>query len=116
MDFGYSQENNEFVIDGISIYAPPAGKDIIMANFAPKIQTGGIGINMNFGIDIGTQEHSSLSAIEANPNALQMLDIATSDLSQAQILGDCMIAVSKDSKRIPCCNSTSLSNTNEKSM
>ena len=116
MHFSYSQESNSFTINKVSVYAPPVGENIIMANFAPQTQVGEIGINVNFGIDMGTQEYTSMSEIEVNPNALKMLDIATLDLSQAQILGECRAAVPEGSKHIPCCNCTNISNTKGKSM
>lgn len=116
LHFGYSQESNSFTVNKVSVYAPPVGENIIMANFAPQTQVGEIGISVNFGIDMGTQEHTSLSEIEANPNALKMLDIATLDLSQAQILGECRVAVPEGSERIPCCDCTHISNTKGKSM
>ncbi len=116
VNFGYSHKNNSFTVDNISVYAPPVGENIIMANFSPQTQVGEIGISVNFGIDTGTQEHKSLSEIEANPNALRMLDIATSDLSRAQILGECRVAVPEGSERIPCCDCKSIPNTKGKSM
>lgn len=116
MKFDYSQKLNSFSVDKISVYAPPIGENIIMANFAPQLQEGPIGISVNFGIDMGTQEHSTIQEIEGNPNALKMLDIATSDLNQAQILGECKIAVPEGSDRIPCCNSTHISKDKGKSM
>lgn len=116
MNFSYSQKSNSFIIDKISVYAPPIGENIIMANFAPQLQEGPIGINVNFGIDMGTQEHSSIQKIEENPNALKMLDIATSDLNKAQVLGECRTAVPKGSDRIPCCSSTHISKDKGKSI
>lgn len=114
MNFGYSQKTSEFTVDKISVYAPPVGENIMMANFAPQLQAGPVGINVNFGMDMGTQEHTGIHEIEKNPNALKMLDIAIADLSRAQILGDCMVAVPAGSDRIPCCNSTRISNTKGK--
>lgn len=116
MNFGYSQKANEFTIDRISVYAPPVGENIIMANFAPHLQAGPIGISVNFGMDMGTQEHTSIHEIEENPNALKMLDIAIADLNQAQILGECKLAVSTGSDRISFCNSKHISNTKGKTM
>ena len=109
MKFGYSQGNNSFSINGISVYSPPKGEDVIMANFAPQVESGGIGISVNLGIDTGTQEYSKLSEIDENPNALKILDIAISDLDKAQVLGECREAVPVGSTRIPCCNSTRFS-------
>lgn len=116
MNFSYFQKTNSFTIDKISVYAPPIGENIMMANFAPQFQEGPVGISVSFGMNIGTQKHTSIREIEENPNALKMLDIAISDLNQAQILGECGLAVPADSDRIPCCNSTHISNNKGKSM
>lgn len=116
MDFGYSQESNSFSIKGISVFAPPTGENIVMANFAPQAKVGDIGISVNFGLDTGTQKHSKLSEIEENPNALKILDIAISDLDKAQVLGECREEVPVGSTRIPCCNSTRFSNEKGKHM
>ena len=116
MDFGYSQESNSFSINGISVFAPPIGEDIIMANFAPQVESGEVGISVNFGLDTGTQKHSKLNEIEENPNALKMLDIAISDLNKAQVLGECREAVPVGSTHIPCCNSTHFPNEKGKQM
>lgn len=67
MHFFYSQEDNSYTIDKVSVYAPPAGENIIMANFAPQAQVGEIGISVNFGMDSGTKEHTRLTEIEAIP-------------------------------------------------
>lgn len=116
MDFGYSKESNSFSINGISVFAPPIGEDIIMANFAPQVEAYGVGISVNLGLDIGTQQHTKISEIEENPNALKMLDIAISDLDKAQVLGECRAAVPVGSTRIPCCDSTRFSNEKGKQM
>ena len=114
--FDYSQKSNSYTINKVTVYAPPIGENIIMANFAPQSRVGEIDISVNIGIDTGTEKHTNLSEIEANPNALQMLDIATLDLSQAQILGKCTTIVSDGSEIIPCCDCTHISNTKGKSM
>ncbi len=116
MNFGYSKAENVFTIDKISVYAPPIGEDLIMANFGPQLQDGLVGINVNFGMDAGTQEHTSISEIERNPNASKMLDLALTDLSQAQILGACSVSVMSGSRRIPCCNSRQIPNVKDKAM
>ena len=116
MDFEYSHESKSFSINGISVFAPPTGENIVMANFAPQAKFGDVGISVNFGFDMGTQKHSKLSEIEENPNALKMLDIAISDLDKAQVLGKCRVVVPVGSTRIPCCNSTRFSNEKGKQM
>ena len=116
MDFEYSHESKSFSINGISVFAPPTGENIVMANFAPQAKVGYVGISVNCGLDMGTQKHSKLSEIEENPNALKMLDIAISDLDKAQVLGKCRVVVPVGSTRIPCCNSTRFSNEKGKQM
>lgn len=116
MGFSYSQKENAFLADKISVFAPPVGENIIMANFAPRFQDGPISISVNCGMDMGTQEHTSMQEIEENPNALKMLDIAIADLSEAQILGECRTAVPAGSERIPCCSCTRIPNTKGKTM
>ena len=106
MNFSYSKESDSFSIDEITVYAPPADKEMVMATFAPQSQVGEVNISANFGLDMGTEEHKSISSIANNPNALKMLEIAINDLGQAEILGDCRVAVPIGSELIPCTNST----------
>ena len=40
-----------------------------------------------------------------------MLDIATLDLNEAQILGECRVVVPEGSETIPCCECIHISNT-----
>ena len=88
----------------------PEKENIIMANFATPLQDGPIGVDINFGMDMGTKSHTSIDEIEENPNALKMIELATSDLSKAQILGKCMLEVPEGSDMIPCCDSVHISN------
>lgn len=104
------EERKTITICNVNVYAPPKEKKIMIANFSPEIQTGYVGISANFGLDVGTEEHTSTEEIEANPNALKMLEIATEDLNQAQILGECRLVVQAGSSRIPCCECTHISN------
>ena len=106
MKFCYSEKNDSGSITEVTVDAPPADKEMIIATFAPQSQINGIKISANFGLDMGTVQHKSLSAIANNPNALKMIDIAISDLCQAEILGECGIVVPADSNLIPCSNST----------
>ena len=110
LKFQYSQEEKSFTINEVSVYAPPAEENIIMANFATPLQDGPIGVDINFGMDMGTKSHTSIDEIEENPNALKMIELATSDLSKAQILGKCMLEVPEGSDMIPCCNSVHIFN------
>ena len=91
MKFSYLEENNSFSIDKISVYAPTADKEFVVANFAPQSDFGAISVSANFGLDMDTNEHVSSVEIEQNPNALKMLDMAIIDLSQAEILGECIV-------------------------
>ena len=116
LDFRYTKEKNLFTVDKVCIYAPPASKDLVIANFAPQTQIGAVDINVNVGIDNGTLKHSTFSEIEANPNAMKMLDIAILDLNEAQILGECTIVVFEGSKTIPCCESVPISKTKGKNI
>lgn len=106
MNVSYSTENNSFLIDKMTVYAPPADKELVTAIFTPQSQIGEVSVSANFGLDIGTEEHKSKDEIINNPNALKMLDIAINDLSKAEILGECRLAVSIESDRIPLCNAT----------
>lgn len=116
MHINYSPKSNSVTIDKVAVYAPPIRDNIIMANFAPQTQVEEINVGVNIGIDTGTEKHTTLSEIEANPNAMQMLDIAILDLSQAQILGKCTTIVADGSELIPCCNCVHISNTKRKRM
>ena len=106
--FGYSDKDHSFTIDDITVYAQPAGENMMVANFAPQTQIGPIGIQANFGIDMGCEKYTTLRAIDENPNALRMLDMATADLMEARILGECRVVVPEGSDRIPCCDCTYL--------
>lgn len=108
MNFKYYRKTKSFTLDKISVYAQPANQSYYTANFAPQTQIGETSINMNFGMDTGTQEHTTLDEIENNPNALKMLDSAISDLKQAKILGDCTFVVPKGSNMIPVCTSANI--------
>ena len=106
MGFSYLEDSNSFSINKISVYAPPADKEFVVANFAPQSDFGAISVSANFGLDMNTIEHTSSGEIEQNPNAQKMLDMAINDLSQAEILGECRVAVPIGSDRIPLCNTT----------
>lgn len=106
MRFSYLEESNSFSISKISVYAPPADKEFVVANFAPQSDFGAISVSANFGLDMDTKKHTSSIEIEQNPNALKMLDMAISDLSQAEVLGECGAVVPIGSDRIPLCITT----------
>lgn len=103
--FTYAPEESEVALDKVSVYALPEGEQAFVANMAPTYQEGPVSVSLNFGMDLGTIEHTTSAEIDANPNALKMLDVATSDLLKGQILGECMVAVPEGSDTIPCCTS-----------
>lgn len=106
MNFSYSKENGSFSIDKITVYAPPADKEMIITNFASQEQSDEFNISAHLGIDMETEEHKNINSITNNPNALKMLEIAVNDLDKATILGECRIVAPMGSDLIPCTNST----------
>ena len=106
LDFSFIEEDKSFSIDKITVYAPPADKEFIVANFAPQAGFDELSISANFGLDMGTKEHTCCTEIFQNPNALKLLDFAIEDLTKAEILGECRLEVPIGSKRIPVCHST----------
>ncbi len=105
LSFSFTEKDKSFSIDKITVYAPPADKEFIVANFAPQT-FGGLSASANFGLDMETKEHTSLAEILQNPNALKMLDFATRDLENAEVLGECRLEALTGSERIPMCHST----------
>lgn len=117
MNFGYSEKTKKFTVaaDEVSIYVPPVGEELVMANFSQQLY-GGLGsIGINLGADMGTLKYTGIDEIASNPNAVKLLSIATEDLCRAQILGECMLNVSVGSDCIPVCNSR-LNNTKDKTL
>ena len=95
----------------VEVYAPPADKPMITANFASDANViSELGVHFQTGVDMGTVKHSTEEEIDANPNALQMLDIAISDLNDALIIGDYNVAVEKGSEYYPTSGSTTYPN------
>lgn len=107
LKFSYSESEQSFSINGITVYAPSADKEFMVANFAPKTELGEMRVSANFGIDMETTKHTATEEIADNPNALSMLDFANNDLGKAEVLGECYLMVSEGSKRIPITNSKS---------
>ena len=71
------------------INTQPKGKQLMMGNFAPKNEImPGLSINIDFGIDTGTERFSTLEEIGNNLNAIRLLEIATGDLKNAEIYGN----------------------------
>lgn len=106
MNFSYFEESDSFTVDKLSVHAPSADKEFAVANFTPQTDFGGISISANFGLDMKTEEYTSLEDIEQNPNAIKMIDMAIDDLSQAEILGECMVGVPIGSNKIPLCSTS----------
>ena len=114
MKFTYSENENAFSINDISIYVPPANQELIIANYAPEMQFGEMQIQTNIGVDMKTQKYSNLSEIELNPNAIKMLDMAISDLQNALVIGENKQTVSIGSDIIPCCSTVPYPHTSKK--
>lgn len=106
LEFSYSEPEQSFSINEVTVYAPSADKEFVVANFAPKVDLGVMNVSANFGVDMGTTKHTTTEEIANNPNALNMLDFANNDLDKAQVLGECCLMVPEGSKRIPITNST----------
>ncbi len=102
VDFSYSDDQDELVIDGVKVFAIPAkhGKDMFTSY--PHVEKDVYGVHINVGLDNSTVEHTTLQAIDDNPNAVQFIDTATADLMQAVVLGDCALNVEEGSEFIPC--------------
>lgn len=110
VDFQLDTERNHMTISEVSVYAPPVGSEVTMADFRPVSNTDGFIVAAHFGLDCGTVQHSGLQAISENENALKIIDIATEDLKGATIIGDCDHIVSSDNGRFPLCCSLSFPN------
>lgn len=93
-------------ITDVEVHAKPKGESMVTANYSTQIGIEELGVGIKTGLDIGTKKYSGVEEIDENPNALQMLDIAISDLKQALILGDCHLHVLADSDMIPVCDTT----------
>lgn len=106
LDFSFDEESKSFSINNITVYAPPADKEFVVANYAPQVTLGEMNVSANFGIDMHTEKHTSIETISQNPNALNMLAFASDDLDKAEVLGECGLEVPLGSKKIPMCNST----------
>ena len=106
LGFSFERESKSFSINKISVYAPPADKDFVVANLAPQTDFGGLSVSANFGLDMSTKKHTTLVEILQNPNALSMLDFAIGDLENAEVLGECKLDVPAGSELIPMCYST----------
>lgn len=103
MIINYRKDVNSFSVDKISVYAPTSDKDFVVTNFIPQFELDNLNVSENFGVDIGTIEHTSSIDIEQNPNAMKMLDMAINDLSQAEVLGKCEQEAPIGSQEIPIC-------------
>ena len=104
LGFLYSLKDHSASLKRISVSTQSADKEFLMANYNPKETIGALGININFGIDTGTEEYNSFEEIEKNPNALKMLDFAIDDLKEAKILGPCRAVDFPGSSHITYCD------------
>ena len=114
LKFIYNENENSILIDGLTVYAPPEEKELIIANFTPQTQVGEVGIRINTGIDNGTQKYTNSSEMELNPNVFKLFDMAILDMQNVKIMGECREAVAADSPTIPCCNTVSYPVTSKK--
>ncbi len=107
LKFELDSPNNSVALTDISINAPRKGEPIYMATFAPEYQPlEELSIRFDFGMDMNTEEHNTITSIMDNPNALRILTAATTDLERAEVLGECRLAVPMDSVLIPCTSAT----------
>lgn len=116
MIFSYKKEENQIIINKVTVYAPEKDKELLMATFSPQFNDGAFNVKTNIGLDMDTKEYSNPEDIEQNPNALKILDIAISDLEQAQIIGECRVAVPEGNTLIPVCTSKNINHEKEKSL
>lgn len=66
MKFIYSQKEKTCVIEEVSVYTPPSGENIMLANFPLQLQDGTINISINFGMDMGTRKHTGINEFATN--------------------------------------------------
>lgn len=102
MNCSYIIEEKRFSIDGVTIYAPSEDKEFLIANVLPEVQDGVVNVRTSFGLDMNTEEHTTVDSILGNPNAIKMLEVAINDLSHAEIIGECLVSVPIGSEFIPC--------------
>ena len=103
VDFSYSDQEDSILIDGVKVVVPSAKVSHDMFTVYPHVERDVFGVHVNVGLDTTNVEHSTLDTIEQNPKAMQFLDTATADLSQAVVLGDCEVFTEEGSEVIPCC-------------
>lgn len=85
-----------------SVTAPSSDKPFVSALFDEKKDVGaGINVTLSSGMDMGFDEHDTSEKIEANPNAMKMLEFATDDLNEALVLGNSSTVVAEGSTRTP---------------
>ncbi len=109
--FKYSPYEGTLRIKEYSVFAPRPEDNITSSSFASITANQEVkdipelGISFEFGIDINTEEYKTLEEINKNPNALDMLTDAITNLNQAKILGECRENVPLGSTHIPVTNS-----------
>lgn len=106
LSFSFREKNKSFSIDEITIYAPQADKEFILAHFDPQTNIDELKIKERYAIDVGIKSHTTLPEIAQNSNALNMLNFAIGDLEKAEVLGECRADMPLWSKQIPICHST----------
>jgi len=89
-------------INRVSVTAPAADKPPISIVYKEEKRVlPELDVSVNFGMNLELDEHETIEAIAANPNAISMIELATEDLRQAKVLGECCEVTSSGSKRLP---------------
>lgn len=111
--YGWPQSGSVFlsiITDGkyknqvfrVSVTAPSADKEFVTATFSEKKDFArSLSVDVGFGIDMSFNKHTTFAEIEANPNAMRMIELATQDLSKAVVLGESHECVPEGETRLP---------------
>ncbi len=78
-------------VNNVTVYAPKEGESFDVAD----------GSNLE-----RIEKYAGIAQIMSNPNALKMIDFATEDLKQAEVVGDIEKLVQKDATHKTCSRST----------
>lgn len=81
-------------VDKILVTAPPKHKELVSIMINEENL-------LNIGINIELREHKTFAEIEANFNAIKMIELATVDLSEAIILSDSKEHLPQGEKILP---------------
>lgn len=116
MDSTYVLDEDEYYIEDVSIFVPPADKEFLLREqfFVTQLKDSVLRINVDS--DDETIEHSSPDEIMANPNALLLLETATIDLKNALIIQKNTLILDINDNTIACCNTVPYEHTNKRLM